>query len=205
MIRKVYLHGKLGKQFGPVHELDVSSPAQAVSAFVANYKEFRAVMTNGVYNVIVGKEEAGRSLGEEQVSFPVEEGKEIHFIPVLGGSGGDSGGVLKAVAGVALIVAGIFIPGAQGLVSVGAGLLLSGIATMIAPSPRASLNSYSEREDPSERNSFLFSGARNTSEQGQPMPIVYGRFQVGSIVLSLGLTSDEFVDSTGQPLNSGTK
>ena len=35
--------------------------------------------------------------------------------------------------------------------------------------------------------SFSFSGIVNTSQQGMPVPIVYGRAFVGSAVLSSGL------------------
>ncbi|MCR8922670.1 hypothetical protein NO559_07805 [Dasania sp. GY-MA-18] len=47
---------------------------------------------------------------------------------------------------------------------------------------------YEERNEEG-RQSHIFNGALNSTEQGQAIPIIYGRIRVGSIPISAGLTS----------------
>jgi predicted phage tail protein len=60
---------------------------------------------------------------------------------------------------------------------------------MLSPTPQT--DSYSDRERPGERPSFLFDGPTNTSTQGLPVPLIYGRMRVGSIVVSADLSADD--------------
>ena len=68
----------------------------------------------------------------------------------------------------------------------GAGLVLQGIANVISPQPpNTALDEAVQLE------SFTFSNVVNTSRQGMPVPIAYGRVFVGSAVLSSGLDVDQ--------------
>jgi predicted phage tail protein len=73
------------------------------------------------------------------------------------------------------------------LYSVGTSMILGGVAQMIAPTAKA--------QDPSERPenqpSYVFNGAVNTTAQGHPVPVGYGRLIVGSAVISAGIDVDE--------------
>ena len=121
---------------------------------------------------------------------------ELHILPAVEGAGDGLGQVL---VGAALIGASFFIPGAgalgygvitQGAVAgLGASMALGGIASMLSPSPKA--GNYSERESPDERPSFLFDGPVNTSTQGLPVPVIYGRVRTGSVVVSAGINIEE--------------
>ena len=104
-------------------------------------------------------------------------------------------GVGLILAGIAIVAAAIFIPGlgfklAGSIVTkvglFGGSLILTGIAQMIAPVPKPP----SARETPTQLESNSFSGVVNTSRQGVPVPIAYGRVFVGSAVISAGLDVD---------------
>ena len=69
----------------------------------------------------------------------------------------------------------------------GGSLILSGIATAISPQP----NLDSTLDESVQLESFSFSNVVNTSRQGMPCPIAYGRLFVGSAVLSSGLDVDQ--------------
>ena len=85
--------------------------------------------------------------------------------------------------------------------AIGASLVLGGVAQMIAPKPPAigSIASYggsggggggtntSPINDPRALQSYNFNGIQNTSTQGVPIPVVYGKAFVGSVVLSAGV------------------
>lgn len=51
------------------------------------------------------------------------------------------------------------------------------------------VKSYTSRNPPDQRTSYLFDGAVNTVAQGGPVPIIYGRMRVGSVVVSAGINS----------------
>jgi predicted phage tail protein len=71
---------------------------------------------------------------------------------------------------------------------IGASLILTGVAQMISPQPELGFNTGKEA---ARLESFTFSGIVNTSKQGLPVPIAYGRVFVGSAVISSGLDVDQ--------------
>ena len=71
--------------------------------------------------------------------------------------------------------------------NLGIALTLGGIAQSLSPQP--DLNSTIDES--AQLESFTFSNVVNTSRQGMPCPIAYGRLFVGSAVLSSGLDVDQ--------------
>lgn len=72
----------------------------------------------------------------------------------------------------------------------GASLILSGVAQMISPTPDLGFNNGKEA---ARLESFTYSNIVNTSKQGLPVPIAYGRAFTGSAVISSGLDVDQLV------------
>jgi predicted phage tail protein len=64
-------------------------------------------------------------------------------------------------------------------------LILGGVAGMISPQP--TMGNLTSGRESARLESFSFSGIVNTSKQGMPVPIAYGRLFVGSAVISSGL------------------
>lgn len=206
-MRDIYLYGALEK-FGKHHRLDVKTTAEAVKALCVLHKGFRQELTTGLYRVVRGDAQKGLVLGDSDLSFRLGKG-ELHIIPVPHGSGR---GVGKVILGTALI-AGAFIGapavvGALGptqgfattaftafgtsftygnIAAMGVSLALSGISQALSPRPKAPA-AYQGTE---ERPSFLFNGVVNSTEQGGPVPVWYGRVRVGSIVASGSLIAEE--------------
>jgi len=65
----------------------------------------------------------------------------------------------------------------------GAALLLTGVSQLISPQPKAATSS----EPADQKTSYLFSGVTNQIEPGGPVPLLFGRAMIGSIVVSSGL------------------
>ena len=214
-MKVVKVYGALRKRLGQCRfEFDVATPAQAIKALCVNFPGLEKWLIDsekdGVgYRVAVSKEKAT----EENVApllMPFSDKEVFSITPVVAGAGRGTGQIL---AGLALITVGIVSGGAgfafnasQGVGFVGitsasatansfaaaAGnlgifLTLSGIATAISPQP--SLNST--LDESVQLESFTFSNVVNTSRQGMPCPIAYGRVFVGSAVLSSGLDVDQ--------------
>jgi hypothetical protein len=108
--------------------------------------------------------------------------------PAAGGFLGLGMGLSGVTAGAAAGSAAMGIIGgglASAIGLAGASLIIGGVASMI--SPQASISGLQRGKEAARLESFSFSGIVNTSQQGMPVPIVYGRAFVGSAVLSSGL------------------
>lgn len=192
-MKTIILLGELGKRYGRKHLLDVKSPAEAVRALCANFKDFAAfVSASSDRNVgyrVLNKREA---VGEDELHNPASQ--RITIAPVVAGAGGSVG---KILLGAALIAAAFFVPGLAAVAlfgtttlatvafSVGVSLALGGVAQMLAPQPK-SIGPQEEQQP-----SYVFNGAVNTSAQGQPVPVGYGRMIVGSAVISAGISVED--------------
>lgn len=194
-LRTVRLYGRLGAQFGRVHRLAVNSPAEAVRALCVLVPGFEAEMAasggQGVaYACFVGK----RNLSEDQLSHPVGEA-DIRIAPMPAGA--KRGGLFQTILGAALIAVSFFIPpaGAFGIAALSAGavgaigvsLALGGIVQMLSPQQRT----LSTKDQPENGASYNFNGPVNTTAQGNPVPILYGRMMVGSATISAGIFSED--------------
>jgi len=73
--------------------------------------------------------------------------------------------------------------------NIGVGLVFLGIAQTLSPQPSFD----STLDESAQLESFTFSNVVNTSKQGLPVPIAYGRVFVGSAIISSGLDVDEVV------------
>jgi predicted phage tail protein len=71
----------------------------------------------------------------------------------------------------------------------GLAMFASGILQMLSPTPE--IPDYSGREKPDSRPSYLFDGPVNTTEQGGPIPLIYGEVLVGSTIISTSLDVED--------------
>jgi len=227
-MRLVKVYGQLAKHLGQrVFRADVASPAEAVRFLCTNFPGLDQWLIDsdqdGIsYRVKVSK----TTVGEEDFGLSCNPDATISITPVLTGAGGGTGQVL---AGIGLVAASFFFPGAglfgttglfgaglgttaagtavagaafgTALSAVGASLILGGVAQMITPKPSPigapssygtlgggiSGQSQSPINDPRALQSFNFNGIQNTSTQGVPIPLVYGKVFVGSVVISAGV------------------
>lgn len=188
----VILLGELGRRFGRRHRMAIASPAEAVRALAANFPAFEGELLTaherGVgYRVLAGRD----ALSAEQLHDPSGQ-QSITIAPVLTGAGGSGlgqvllGAVIIAVAWwnpMGWAAAGAFLSQAT-LYAVGTSMILGGVAQMLAPTPRSNI---ADNERPDNKPSYAFNGPVNTTAQGQPVPIGYGRLMVGSVVVSAGI------------------
>ena len=210
-MRAVKVYGKLAERIGQrVFRADVASPAEAVRFLCANYPGLDQWLIDSAqdgigYRVTVGK----TVIGELDFGMSCDDDRTISITPVLAGAGGDFGTILAGVALVALSfvsfgagtafagVAGSTILGGTAaagigstiLFGLGASLLIGGVAGLLTPKPN--VGGIGAGRDPRQLQSFNFSGIQNTSVQGTPLPLVYGRMFVGSLTISAGLSTTD--------------
>ena len=186
-MKTVTLHGSLA-DFGTSFELNVPNVAMATRALIANLGEkFEQAIRNGRFHVIYGDLNCDKpqDIGEEELLLGTSK-KEIHIIPVVEGSSG----AFRVIVGIVMVVVGTFVPGMQWMTPMGWSMIIGGIAQMLTPTPKAT-----QQSNVAQNASFIFNGAVNTTSQGGPIPLVYGRFKTGSVVISAGLETAEIVTS----------
>lgn len=212
MEREVRLYGPLAKFVGQRSFMaEVSSAAEAVRMLLANFPGLEKHMADQYYKVVVDNYESKL----EEIHYPASS--RIQIIPVVGGAGGGTGSILAGIGLVAAaillapigggflglganILAGSFTVGAAASVaigSIGVALVLGGVSQLLSPTPQLgqlgpttpSFNTTENTElDP--QKSYSFSGIQNTSQQGVPVPLIYGETFVGSVVISAGIDTD---------------
>lgn len=187
-MKTVKLLGELGKKFGKSYKLDVKSPAEAVRALCANFPEFRKHLNESekrglAYRVIVGKKDQKI----DEIHNP-SGNQVIKFVPVLQGAGG---GLFNVIVGAVLTTASFFVPSAISpyLMNAGIAMVIGGVVQMLTPMP--TLSADTSNNQPDNKPSYVFNGAVNTSAQGYPVPVGYGRMIVGSAVISAGIVAEE--------------
>lgn len=214
-MRKIHLHGRLKKLFGATFEVNISTAGEAVRALSANFPgAFLEALKEGSYEVIRGKRSTGMRLGEEDINtFRLGAG-DLHIVPVTAGSKKNGGGLLKTILGVALIGIAIFASGGTlaaplaglsgsmwGTVAMlGVGMALTGVSQMMAKKETAA-------EEKKKEDSFAFSGPGNATDQGNPVPLIYGRVMAGSLPISFGVDVEDIpigAIKTGTVINGDT-
>ena len=194
MLKRIVLEGAMGEQFGAEFLLDVAKPSEAVHALSEMVAGFKAYLyqssENGIeFEVLIDNDE---SIEVEAINHPFDESFVLTPVPVGKGATGRiiAGVVLIAVAVIATVT-GVGLPIAA-IALAGASLLLSGIAAALSPTPQTPKKS-AEREG---KDSFLFSRAAGTSDQGIGVPLLYGEFLVsGMAILSSSIDIVEDFDA----------
>lgn len=213
MIRDVYLHGAVGRRYGRHWRLDVTTPAEAVRAIMTLRPEARPELRRGAWRVIVGPPRLANAIAPGLLGMRVGR-QPIHLVPATQAAGG-GGGVGKIIVGVVLIGAAIVTAGLTapaGFAALGAAMsteiamgitfntialaggamVLGGIAGLLAAQPQgASTQQATDQARPDDRPSFFFNGVTNNSQQGGPVPLVFGTHLVGSIVASGGINVED--------------
>lgn len=206
MLRHIHLHGALAEKFGEYpYEVDIATPAEAVRALSVLQPGFRQELRHGSYHVLLKHGERFFDIGEEDLALQMGKASEVHFIPVIEG-GKNNSGILKIVLGLALVAGAFFLaPAAAGglgasalsfggmgvtygqIAMIGVGLAVAGAAQLLAPETK----SKKEKDD----KSYIASPSENTVAQGSPVPIVLGRYMVGSVVMSVGISTEQIGSS----------
>jgi len=199
---EVKLLGELGKRFGRKHRFMAHSARDIFSALSNQLEGFKDYFCNAHEKGIGFKLVDGDPDGMDYENV-LMGCRRLIIAPIMSG-GGAIGRILIGVALIALAfvsfggtafagvagAAGIF--GGTGaafgstlLFSLGTSLALTGVSQLLTPTPDAVKET--ERKD-----SFLFDRASDLTVQGQPVPILYGKFLASSpLIISSALTTQQ--------------
>mgnify|MGYP003303459227 CR=1 FL=1 len=229
-MKNIILEGILGEKFGYEWKLDVNSPAEALSAIMAQRPAMRKFLldSEGVQGYEVFVDDNGCEMLEELVINKPGEGSYT-FVPVIGGSknstmmmilgvtliavtGGFGLGIAApfmasggtAVAGAAAgsaAAAGTTIASGATLTKIGMGLNYLGMGLLLGGASMMLAPDVPDGNSSEKSENYLFGGPVNTVKQGEPIPLVYGRAIVGSKTISASV----FTNTSRQKLTAGRK
>ncbi|RAY82668.1 tail assembly protein [Enterobacter cloacae] len=186
-MRTIRLYGILGSTFGREFKLSVASPKEAVRALCVIVPGFERFLNTSkqrglTYAVFSGK----RNLNDDELSMD-QSTADIRIAPVILGS--KRGGVFQTILGVALVavgaVASYFGGGAVGvpLMQFGAAMALGGVVQMLSPQTTG----LASKQSADNKASYAFGGVTNTTAQGNPVPLLYGKRRIGGAIISAGI------------------
>lgn len=195
IMTQIELGGVLGKTFGKVHHRLISTTHEATRALAATVQGFEQFMISSerrglTYAVWRGK----KNIGFDELGYPVT-GEVIRVVPVVMGS--KTGGLFQTILGVALIavaaavtqgaaigIGGTAFAGGWGAVAaMGVSMTIGGVIQLLSPQPTGLAKSQSADNKPS----YAFGGVTNTTSQGLPVPLLYGKRRIGGAIISAGI------------------
>lgn len=181
-MQTILLSGSLAKLFGRRHRVVTRGGWRDIMGYFKQFPGFEEHMAESSskglrYAVFNGKENISQSDLEKPTGRDV-----IRIVPVITGS--KRAGILQTIVGAVLLVASIWFPG---LAPAGIAMVAGGVIQMLSPQAKG----LGTQDTPNNRPSYSFNGAVNTSVQGNPVPLLYGRMIVGSAVISAGIYSED--------------
>lgn len=185
--RNVYLYGEMGKRFGKVHTLHVSTAAEAIRALMVLFPDFKTYLREARDAKTMFKVREGRDKLLTCVDDFKECSKKAIFItPVINGSSKAS--TFQFIGAAILVVVGTvmnaYTPGSgTWAYASAAAMFLGGVAALLVKTPKS--------EAAANSTSYSFGGPINTTTQGNPVPVGYGRLVVGSAVISAKVTTSD--------------
>ena len=185
-VRTVRLYGVLGATFGREYRLSVTSPKEAIRALCVIVPGFERFLNTSkqrglTYAVFSDK----RNLNNDEIVMD-QSSSDIRIAPVIVGS--KRGGLFQTILGAALVAAAIWMPGvgiaaSNIMFQIGGAMVLGGIVQMLSPQTTG----LASKQSADNKASYAFGGVTNTTAQGNPVPLLYGRRRIGGAIISAGI------------------
>lgn len=195
-MRKILLYGELADKFGKEFLFDVKSVREAISLLQANFPTFNQHLIDADKRIAGYEVWSGDyNLSPDRLEdFSINGAGDIRIIPVIDGA---SAGARIVVGAILMAVGYVFTPVTAGgslvlsswggaMMGMGASLVLGGVIELLSPKPH--LNGISQSKDDA---GYLFSGTLNSTKQGSPVGLGYGKMIVGSSVVSQSIAIED--------------
>ncbi len=183
--------GEIGRRFGATHKFAVKTPNEAIRVLCQLIPGFRAFLTSAhergiFFQIITSNQDDGITYNDLKLGC-----RSFTLVPVITGNffglfGGKGGGILQILAGIALVAfamtgfgtvaAGSFMAGVQSAtMSLGIGLLFTGVASLFAPGAPTGGRNKTEGRD---ADDAISAGAAPVAVNGEAIPLLFGEYLV---------------------------
>lgn len=185
-MKTIRLYGVLAKKFGKEFHLAVDNTREAMRALCVQVQGFEKFMIHAhEHGLAFAVFQDKQNIGETELDMNTDA-KVIKIVPRVIGAGGN--GVLQTILGAVMVVVGAVLvytgvgaPLGAALIGAGIGMMVGGIAMMLMPK----IENQDENQDGNRANNG-FGGAVTTVAQGNPVPVLRGRREVGGFIVSAG-------------------
>jgi len=203
MLKTLTLKGVAAKKFGRVHRFHVADIREMLRAMCSQVPGFKKYMSNAHHSgVRFAFFRDGENIGVEEFEL-TSTASEFTMMPVT--EGAKQGGVLQIVIGAVALVAAFFTAGGSlalwgaamsaGAISattvltgIGLSMMLGGVVQMLTPQPKINIGASSSTDN---KPNYAFGAPVNTVAMGYPVPLLYGKREIGGAIISAGLFSSD--------------
>lgn len=198
-MNEILLHGDLREKFGESFKMDVSNPVEAFRALKCQLSGFEGMIRSGEWFVVREMPNGVFALDEQSMFLGMNNCK-LHILPSV--EGASSKGGIKAVFGIVLIGAALFVPGLQPFLGTampliggtvkafailtGLAFALGGLSLLLAPTPKLDTGKGDNDQ------SYLIGGNFNPAGQNFAVPIVCGEWRVRGIPVASEIVTEEY-------------
>lgn len=186
MLKTIKLYGILAKKFGKEFQLDVASVREVMRALSVQLPGFEKFMIHAhEHGLAFAVWQDKHNIAASEIDMHTDA-SVIKIVPRVIGAGG----AVQAILGAVLVVVGVLVTvGTLGggaalgaaLIGAGVGMMVGGIAMMLMPK----IENQDQNQDGNRANNG-FGGAVTTVAQGNPVPVLRGRREVGGFIVSAG-------------------
>lgn len=175
-MKKVFLHGALGKRFKKEWEFAVDSPSEVVSALFANEPKIeKYLIQKEKEGIQYGIKKQGKGSFVTPEDFQLNTNSDIHIFPIPKGS-------QTFIVNLAFMAATTYL-----------GALVSREIAKALEQDDTTLQAQTK--------SYIYQGKENRFQQGTSVPLGYGRLKVGSNVVSSTVMNYDYNKEMGELLN----
>ncbi|EKN6209349.1 tail assembly protein [Yersinia enterocolitica] len=193
----IKLSGSLATRFGRNHQRVISHKKEAFKALSVTIPGFEEYLITAkkrglTFAIFVG----GKNVGREELEL-ASGGQEMRIVPVIIGS--KKAGIFQTILGAVLVVVGAigaFTPFGQAFgggvwgtyaMQMGAAMMVGGVVQMLSPQ----VGGLASRQSPDNKPSYAFGGPVNSTAQGNPVGVLYGKRRIGGAVISAGIYAED--------------
>lgn len=187
----VYIYGRMGEMMGSHHKFACNHLDELLKAIESNTGKLRRYISDNRKRCLaIFVDNKNISIDDLRSGYVNVKNKIVKIVPLLVGAGlftffvGVFGATM--VGKVAAFVATAVVMTA---ISVGLTLLMQ---QLFKP----------DKPDSASSTSYAFTSAENVTRQGSPVPVGYGRFKVGSVVLSTCIKNIEKTYAKGSTFSA---
>lgn len=175
----VYLYGHLADKYGSEFKFKAKTVQEVLTALSCNFPDLMQTISKAqAYSFLVGKDGDKTTLNEDQIKTSLLW-DDLHIVPYVGGAEGIT---------ISMVIMAIV----KAVISAAISMAISYLIQSMMGTPEVS--NYDSFDSQGKKASFLFTGSVNRTEQGVPVPIIYGGpVLVGSVVVSSGIDIEDVV------------
>jgi predicted phage tail protein len=193
-MRRLFLAKPLADIIGlDVVDIDINNPYETITAIQTNWPDTKPLFSKGVCIGYKLKDKDLVWLSAERMTHDYPDEADIAIAVDVSGSG------IEIAAFTFMALSGWAAVGAFVATQLVIGLVAGFVSSKIAQA----MTKKQDKRKPRDEQSYNMSGASNSSTIGDAVPLVFGRYRCGSVLVSQTITNDRLPQSASDSMTIG--